>query len=166
MSIQATARKRPIKDAATDFMANRRIAVTGVSRHPEGHGSNVVYKRLRERGYQVFAVNPNADVVEGDRCYRDLRSIPGGVGAVVIGTSPTAATATMRECVDLGIKHVWMHRSVGGGSVSPEAVEYGRAHGVEVIPGGCPLMFDPVGDGGHRLMKLFFTLSGAVPGRV
>ena len=56
-----------IKDAASEFLANKRVAVTGVSREPKGHGSNVVYKRLRERGYEVFAVNPNADEVEGDR---------------------------------------------------------------------------------------------------
>ena len=58
-----------IKDAAGEFLAQRRIAVTGVSRHPENHGGNVVYGRLRDRGYDVFAVNPNADEVEGDACY-------------------------------------------------------------------------------------------------
>lgn len=159
-------RTRPIKEAAAEFLANKRIAVTGVSRHPESHGSNVVYQRLRERGYQVFAVNPNADVVEGDHSYPDLRSIPGGVSAVVIGTRPDRAEDTMRECVELGIKHVWMHRSVGGGSVSKGATDYGREHGLNVIPGGCPLMFEPVTDGGHKTMKFVFTLTGAVPRRV
>jgi len=47
-----------IKDAATEFLATKRIAVTGVSSNPKGHGSNVVYQRLRQRGYEVFAVNP------------------------------------------------------------------------------------------------------------
>jgi uncharacterized protein len=99
-----------IKEAASAFLANRRVAVTGVSREAKGHGSNVVYQRLRERGYEVFAVNPNADEVEGDRCYHDLRSIPGGVEAVVIGTRPEVAEETMRECAELGVRHVWMHR--------------------------------------------------------
>src|SRR5438477_3975300 len=108
---------KPIKDAADEFLANRRIAVTGVSRHPKSHGSNVVYQRLRDRGYDVFAVNPNTDTVENDRCYHDLTSIPDGVDAVVIATRPEIADATMRECAELGIKHVWMHRSVGAGSV-------------------------------------------------
>ena len=92
-----------IKEAASEFLAQRRVAVTGVSREPGSHGGNVVYKRLRERGYDVFAVNPNADEVEGDTCYHDLRSIPGGVGAVVIGTRPELAEETMRECAELGI---------------------------------------------------------------
>ena len=56
-----------IKDAATEFLAHRRVAVTGVSRSSKDHGANFVYKRLRDRGYEVFAVNPNADEVEGDR---------------------------------------------------------------------------------------------------
>jgi uncharacterized protein len=153
-----------IKEAAADFLAHRRIAVTGVSRSPRDHGANVVYKRLRERGYQVFAVNPNAPTVEGDRCYPALRDIPGGVEAVVIGTRPDRAEETVRECVDLGIQRVWMHRSFGAGSVSPEATEYGRAHGVTVIDGGCPCMFDPTADTGHKVMKLL--LRRAVPRRV
>jgi uncharacterized protein len=60
-----------IKEAASEFLASRRVAVTGVSRDPQNHGSNVVYRRLRERGYEVFAVNPNADEVEGEDCYHD-----------------------------------------------------------------------------------------------
>jgi uncharacterized protein len=115
-----------IKEAASEFLANKRVAVTGVSREPKNHGSNVVYKRLRERGYEVFAANPNADEVEGDRCYHDLRSIPGSVDAVVIATRPETAEETMRECADLGIKHAWMHRGPGAGSVSESAADYGR----------------------------------------
>jgi uncharacterized protein len=162
--MQAT--KHTIKEAATEFLSKRRIAVTGVSRHPQGHGSNVVYQRLRERGYEVFAVNPNTDAVEGDRCYPDLKAIPGGVDAVVIGTRPELAESTMRECAELGIKHVWMHRSIGMGSVSQAAAAYGRERDISVIAGGCPLMFEPAADGGHKAMRFVFTLTGAVPRRV
>ena len=137
-----------------------------MSREPGSHGSNVVYRRLRERGYDVFAVNPNADVVEGDACYHDLRSIPGGVEAVVIGTRPELAEQTMRECDALGIKHVWMHRGPGAGSVSEAAAAYGRSHGIAVIAGGCPCMFGRTADTGHKLMRGLFTLSGNVPRHV
>jgi len=152
-----------MKNAAAEFLGHRRVAVTGVSRTPGNHGSNVVYKRLRERGYQVFAVNPNAEEVEGDLAYHDLRSIPGGVEAVVIGTRPERADETMRECAELGIEHVWMHRGPGGGSVSETATAYGRERGIKVIDGGCPCMFDPTSDFGHKAMRLVFTLSGNVP---
>jgi predicted CoA-binding protein len=155
-----------IKEAASEFLSLKRIAVTGVSRNPQGHGSNVVYQRLRDRGYQVFAVNPNADEVEGDVAYQDLKSIPGGVEAVVIGTRPEIAEDTMRECVDLGIKHVWMHRAFGEGSVSDTAAKYGREWGINVIDGGCPCMFEPTADPGHKAMRFVFTLTGKVPRKV
>ena len=151
-----------VKEAAAAFLACQRIAVTGVSRTPQGHGANTVYKRLRDRGYDVFAVNPNAEKVEGDRCYRDLREIPGGVDAVVIATRPAAADATMRECAELGISRVWMHKGLGPGSVCADATVYGREHGVTVIDGGCPLMFAPTADVAHRLMRLFARLPAKV----
>jgi uncharacterized protein len=153
-----------MKDAAAAFLANERIAVTGVSRTPKTHGSNNVYKRLRQRGYDVFAVNPNADQVEGDPCYQDLKSIPRGVRAVVIGTRPEIAEDTMRECAELGITQVWMHRGPGTGSVSAAATEYGRKHGITVIDGGCPLMFPPTADFGHKVMRLIYA--GHVPKQV
>jgi uncharacterized protein len=153
-----------ISEAAAAFLANERVAVTGVSRTPERHGSNSVYRRLRERGYQVFAVNPNAAVVEGDRSYPDLRSIPGGVQAVVIATRPELAETTMRECAELGIKHVWMHRGPGAGSVSTAATSYGRQQGITVIDGACPLMFEPTADFGHKVMK--FIYGGRLPKQV
>ena len=152
-----------IKSAAAAFLANERVAVTGVSRSPDSHGSNVVYRRLRDRGYQVFAVNPNADEVEGDPTYPDLSSIPGGVQAVVIGTRPERAEATVRECAELGIGHVWMHRSFGAGSVSEVAAAYGREHGISVIDGGCPCMFGRTADLGHKAMRVVLTLNGKVP---
>jgi predicted CoA-binding protein len=153
-----------INEAASAFLSRKRVAVTGVSRTPENHGSNAVYRRLRERGYEVFAVNPNAEEVEGDRSYPDLASIPGGIEAVVIATRPEFAENTMRECAELGITQVWMHRGSGAGSVSQAATKYGRQHGITVIDGGCPLMFGPTADFGHRVLR--FVLSGNVPKEV
>lgn len=156
----------PIAEAAADFLTARRIAVTGVSREPGSHGGNAVMSGLRRRGFSVIPVNPNAHDVEGTACYPNLAAIPGGVDAVVIATRPEQAAATVRECADLGIKKVWLHRSIGGGSVSEDAVQVGRENGITVIDGGCPLMFGPDADRAHRLMRGFCRLTGAVPREV
>ena len=155
-----------VKQAATEFLSHKRVAVTGVSRTPGSHGSNVVYQRLKDRGYDVYPVNPNAEEIEGDRCFPDLHAIPGGVEAVVIGTRPDRAQATVEECAELGIKDVWMHRSFGGGSVSDEATVYGREHGMTVIDGGCPLMFEPVSDPGHKVIRAVCRMNRHLPGKV
>ena len=166
MTTTPTDHRTRTKDAARDFLTKRRIAVTGVSRTPASHGANVVYRRLRERGYEVVAINPNATTVEGDPCWPDLRSVPKQVDAVVIATSPQHAAGTVEECIELGIGHVWMHRSVDAGSVSPAAAARGREAGLQVIDGGCPCMYGAAADPGHRLMKSVLTLTGAVPRRV
>ena len=155
-----------ISEVATEFLSHKRIAVTGVSRTPASHGGNVVYKRLRDRGYQVFAVNPNADTVEGDPAYHDLKSIPGSVEVVVIATRPEHAEDAIKEAADLGITRVWMHRLFGAGSCSPEAAAVARREGITVIEGGCPLMFTPTSDGGHKMLKTFGTWMGKVPRNV
>ncbi len=156
-----------MKEAAAEFLSKKRIAVAGVSRESGGaHGGNPVYLRLRDRGYDVYAINPNADQVEGDSAYPNLRTIPGGVEAVVIATHPKMAGDVMQECIDVGVKLVWMHRGPGGGSVSHEAAELGRAAGVKVLEGGCPLMYAPTADVGHKVLRGVLSLVGRIPKQV
>lgn len=152
-----------VADAAADFLAQRRIAVAGVSREAASHGGNVIYKRLKERGFEVFAVNPNADIVEGDRCYRSLDAIEGGVDAVVIATNPRDAASVVADCERLGVGRVWMHRSFGGGSVDDDAVTAGRRAGMTVIAGGCPLMFEPASDVAHKCIGWLVRHTKAAP---
>jgi hypothetical protein len=59
-----------------------------------------------------------------------------------------------------------VHRGPGAGSVSETAAAFGRAHGISVIDGGCPCMFGPAADAGHKAMRFLFTLNGHVPGEV
>jgi len=145
-----------------EFLAQHRIAVVGVSRKPASHGANQVYRRLRDRGYTVFAVNPHAATVEGDRAYPDLRSIPGGVDAVVIGTAPERADGIVRECAELGITRVWMHEGLQPGSVSQTAADYCRQRGISVIAGSCPLMYGPTSDFTHRCIRWYLEQTGAI----
>jgi predicted CoA-binding protein len=148
-----------------DFLLQRRIAVAGVSRHNGHHpAGNLIYRRLKSTGHDVFPVNPNMQTFEGDRCYPDLQSIPGGVDGVVIITRPELAERIVRDCSDAGVGRVWMHQSMGKGtSVSPEAVEYCRQHDISVIAGACPMMFGTGVDVGHTCMRWILKLTGGLP---
>ena len=148
-----------------DFLAQKRIAVAGVSRdnsrHPTG---NLIYRRLKNTGHEVFAVNPNLQTFDGDRCYSDLQSIPGGVDGVVIATRPETTERIVRDCGAAGVRRVWMHRSIGKGtSVSPEAVEFCRSHDIRVIAGACPMMYGDGVDFGHACMRWVLGLTGGLP---
>src|SRR5215471_4388444 len=124
-----------------DFLAQKRIAVAGVSREKSRHPvGNLIYERLKTTGHDVFPVNPNMHTFEGDRCYPDLKSIPGGVDGVVIITRPETTERIVRDCDSAGVRRVWMHQSMAkGSSVSVAAVEYCRQHDIEVIAGTCPM---------------------------
>jgi predicted CoA-binding protein len=149
-----------------DFLSQKRIAVAGVSRrggdHPVG---NLIYKRLKTTGHDVFAVNPHMQRFEGDRCYPNLQSIPGGVDGVVIITRPEVTEQIVRDCAAAGVRRVWMHQSVGGkgSSVSPAAVEYCGQHDITVIAGACPMMYGAGADLGHTCMRWLLTLTGGLP---
>jgi uncharacterized protein len=148
-----------------DFLAQKRIAVAGVSRDSSGHPSaNLIYRRLKQTGHDVFPVNPNMQTFEGDRCYPDVGSIPGGIGGVVIVTRPEIAERIVRECGDAGVRRVWMHRGMGrGSSVSENAVQYCRQHDISVIAGACPMMYGPGADFGHTCMRWVLRLTGGLP---
>ena len=161
-----TAVTTPTFDAKVhDFLAQRRIAVAGVSRGNSQHAaSNLIYRRLKSTGHDVFAVNPHMPSFDGDRCYPDVRSIPGGVDGVVVVTRPETTAQIVRDCNDAGVRRVWMHQSLAkGSSVSPEAVEYCRQHDISVIAGACPMMFGPGADFGHTCMRWFLKLTGRPP---
>ena len=146
------------KDRVSQFMACRRIAVAGYSSQG-GQPANGIYDRLKDSGYEVFAVNPKAGEIMEVLCFPNLAAIPGGVEAVVICTPPYATMAVLQECAELGIQYAWIHRSIDQGSYVEGAEAYAAEHGIRLIPAGCPLMFvNP--DFGHRCMKWFFSWRG------
>jgi uncharacterized protein len=148
-----------------DFLAQKRIAVAGVSRNNGHHPSgNLIYRRLKSTGHDVFAVNPNMEIFDGDPCYRDLQSIPGGVDGVVIVTRPDLTDRIVHDCCAAGVRRVWMHGSLAKGpSVSPQAVEYCRQHDISVIAGACPMMYGDGIDFGHRCMRSIMGFMGRLP---
>ena len=151
-----------IKEVAAEFLAQKRIAVVGVSRGGESP-ANIIYRKLRDTGYAVFAVNPNTEMVEGDICFRDLDAIAGGVDGVVIATHPRVTPEIVATCIALAIPRIWMHRSFGEGSVDEDAAELAREKGIEVIAGGCPMMYCEPVDLGHKCMRWILGVTGGLP---
>jgi len=148
---------------AAEFLAQERIAVAGVSRHDANAPANLIYRKLRSAGRRVFALNPQASSVEGETCYATLHAIPGGVDLVVVATPPQAAEMVVRECAELGIPRVWLHRSIGQGSVTPEAVALCQERGIRVIPGACQMMFCQPVDFPHKCMRWVLRVTGNLP---
>jgi len=149
-----------------DFLAQKKIAVVGVS-DKRDTGCNLAYTKFKENGYQVYAVNPRISTFNGASCYADLKSIPERPDAVFILASPKVTDEIVQQCVDLGIKHVWMHcmmgtkpgLAAGMTSVSQDAVAKCKANGIAVIPGSCPNQFLKA-DFGHAAMRGLWRLFG------
>jgi predicted CoA-binding protein len=156
-----------MKEAASEFLAHKKIAVTGVS-HKQNGAANIIYRKLRSAGYHVNAVNPNATTVEGDACYSKLESIPDKPEAVVIVNKPSITYQIVKDCAALGIKNIWMHNGMNeaSSSVSDEAVKFCHENNIKVIPGGCPMMFIQNADMGHRFMRWMKNLTGSLPKEV
>lgn len=148
-----------IKKAAEKFLQQKTIAVVGVSSKGD-MAANIIYKKLRDQDYNIYAVNPNAKNVEGDPCYPRLQSIPEPVDGVVIGTPPDVTPEIIDECASLGIRNIWIHRSFGVGSYHPEAIKKAEEYGISVIPGGCPMMFCNPVDPVHKCMRWFLNITG------
>ncbi len=155
-----------IDNLARDFLAQKKIAVVGVSDKRET-GCNLNYQKFKRSGYIVFAVNPHQFTFDGSPCYPDLRSIPDKPDAVFILANPVVTEVIVRQCVDLGIKYVWMHCLMGTkpgltksiSSISQKAVEMCKENGIALIPGSCPNQFLRP-DLGHAIMRGFSRLTG------
>lgn len=151
-----------VPKSVTRFLEGKRFAVAGVSRHAN-IAANAVFKKLRDCGYDVFPVNPNAESIDGVKCYPEVASLPGEIDGVVIATHPAVSASIVRQSRKRGITRVWFHRSFGDGSVSEEAVRECERLGMEYIVGGCPLMFCEPVDFGHKCMRWWFQRHGRVP---
>lgn len=148
-------------DPIRSFLELKTLAVVGASRRQTQPGC-LVYRKLKQAGYQVFPVNPAAEQIDGDPCFTDLASLPDRPEGVVITTPPQVTPKIIDDCIAQGIRHVWIHRSIGQGSLEAESVARGRSAGLKIIDAGCPMMYvDPV-DTPHRIMRFLLRLFGRV----
>jgi len=148
-----------------DFLAQKRIAMAGISRDPSNF-SVKLFEEFCRRGYDVIPVNPNMAEVQGRRCFARVQDIQPPVEAVLLMTSPEATETVVSDCAEVGIRRVWMHRAGGKGSVSAKAVQFCWERGIELVPGECPFMFLPETAGFHRFHGFVRKITGRYPRRV
>jgi uncharacterized protein len=158
------AAERASLETIQDFLAQKRIAMAGISRDPASFSVNL-FKELCRRGYEVVPVNPNAAEVQGQRCFARMQDIQPPVEAVLLMTSPEATEKVVHDCAEVGIRQVWMYRATGKGAVSDNAVTFCRERGMRVVPGQCPFMFLPGTAGFHRFHGFIRKITGRYPRR-
>jgi uncharacterized protein len=150
----------PSLSVIEDFLSQKHVAVVGVSHQPKEF-ANLMVKDLRDHGYTVHPVNNSMATFEGGHCYASVKDITEPVDGVLVMVKPAAAVEVVRDCVDARVPRVWLHKGVGPGSVTAEAVALCRENGIAVVDGACPLMFlEPVGFA-HRAHRGMRRLTGA-----
>lgn len=152
-------------NAIEDFLAQKRIAMVGISRERMNIGVSLLEEFTRQ-GYEVLPVNPKAQEIAGKHCFARVQDIHPAPDAALLLTSPSVTNGVVRDCAEAGIKKIWMYRGGGKGSVSTEAVDFCRTHGMELVPGECPFMFLRPVKGVHWVHRFFRKLTGKYPRRV
>jgi len=146
-----------VREAADDFLAQKRLALVGLSRNPKDF-SRYIYTELRQRGYDVVPVNPNLAEVDGARCFARLQDVTPPVEGALVMTAADQSEGVVHDCAEAGINRVWLHRGAGAGAVSPAAVDFCRQRGMRLVAGYCPYMFLPQASFFHRFHGFFRKL--------
>jgi uncharacterized protein len=144
--------------AVHDFLAQRSLAIVGVSRSGKKFG-NAIYRTLKQNGYKVFPIHPVAETVEGVPCYPDFQSLPEKVGGVVLCIPPLQTEEALQHAFNAGIRQVWMQQ----GSESQAAIQYCEKVGINAVYGHCILMFSEPVATFHRFHRWIWKLTGKYP---
>ncbi len=141
-----------------DFLAQRTLAIVGVSRKAEKFG-NSAFKELKTKGYQLFLVHPSGEVILGEKSYTSLKDLPQKVGGVLVSVPPAEAEKVVREAHEVGITHIWLQQ----GAESQAAIEYCEQNGMCVVYGRCILMFAQPQAFFHKPHRWVMQLLGQMP---
>jgi len=146
------------------FLAEKRIAMIGVSHQPEDF-SVTLFREFVRRGYEIYPVNPKLSEVEGKRCFARVQDIRPVVEAAILMTPPAVTAEVVRDCDEAGVLRVWMYSAGNQGAINEDAVAFCRARGIQVIRGHCPFMFWNDSHLGHRLHGVVLKIMGRYPSK-
>ena len=139
------------------FLDRTAIAIVGVSRSGKGFG-NLAARALRQKGYKLYVVHPDADLINGERCYRRMADLPDTVRALLVVVPPDRAVDVVRQAAARGIRHIWLQQ----GAESAEVLRVCAELALDTVAGECILMFaKPTGV--HKAHRWVWQLLGKVP---
>lgn len=146
------------KAAVEDFISQRTLAVVGVSRSGRKFG-NMVFRELKSHGYKLYPIHPEAETLEGERAYKDFKSLPGPVDGVLVVVPPAQTEKVVREAAAAGVKRVWMQQ----GAESEAAIRFCRENGIAEVHGECINMFARDTASFHKFHRWIWGLFGKLP---
>ena len=91
-----------MKNNVTEFLKQRRFAVAGSFRN-ESKYAYQIFKKLKQKGYIVYPVNPKRTSVDNITCYPNITDIPETVDVVNLVTPPAVSEKIVRECKNKNI---------------------------------------------------------------
>src|SRR5512147_2947899 len=138
-----------------NFISSKRIALAGASRSGKKFG-NIVYKELKDRGYQVYLLHPEAKEIDGTPCYPSLASLEGKVDGVLVCVPAGQAGSVIREAAGAGVRNVWLQQ----GAENPELVALGKELGLDMVTGKCILMYAQPVRSFHWFHRAFVKVMG------
>lgn len=141
-----------------EFLAPRKMAVVGVSRNIKKFGG-AVFKELKEKGYELYPVNPNAEEIQEIKCYKTVNDLPDDVAHILILTKANETEEVVKACVEKKVKMIWIQQK----SDTPEAVKIIEEAGIPLIYKKCIMMFaDPV-QSFHKFHRFWVKAFGNYP---
>ena len=154
----------PVTDEsiALEFLTGKRFALVGASDDRKSF-SLIVNTELTDRGYEIVPVNPRSRCVWGRACFATIADVPGTIDGVIVMVPADAAVDVVRQCIDAGVRNLWLFRGIGGpGSTSAAASALCRDADVNLVDGACPLMFVHRAGWTHRVHHAIRVARGTV----
>ncbi len=149
---------KPSKQLIQTFLETKKVAIAGVSRDSKKFGA-VIFRELKEKGFDVYPINPNVDKIHGVTCYPSVSALPSDVGSLLIVTPKLQTLSLLREAVIKGFRNIWIQQM----SETPETIAYAKSQNLNLIMKQCILMHTEPVKGFHKFHRAINRFIGLLP---
>ncbi len=146
------------KAQITGFFEPKRLAIAGVSRNEKKFG-HLIFKDLIKNKYDVLPVNPEAEVIDGVKCFKTVSDLPSDVESLLIVTPKRQTDDVLRQAISKGIKNIWVQQN----SQTDNTLKIAEENGKEIIFNKCIYMFAEPVVGFHKFHRTISKIFGGIP---